>query len=114
MAKGGMGTVQSWVRLAVSCSLIFTLLGCVHNPAEVVREGNPPSFWWSNAYLLVGVGGNADGEAPERVSHLWQIYQDARGFSFSEYDPAHPTGDPSCMSVTWSEGGFNVPLTAEV
>ncbi|NUB23862.1 hypothetical protein [Azospirillum brasilense] len=106
-----MNIAKVCLRLAVSCSLTFAFLGCAHNLVEKVPEGKAPSFWWSNAYLLVGLGGAARGETLGEVSNLIRgLNRNAVEVGFSEYDPTQPTTHPSCASLTWSMGMLQVPL----
>lgn len=105
-----MGGVRLFAQLTSACGMMFLLQGCAHNLVKQVPEGHTPSFSQSNAYLLVGLGGNAGGEDLAEVPRLiYQPGKDSVYVGFSEYDPQHPEDGPSCASLTWNMGTFPVP-----
>lgn len=98
-------------RVILVCGLAAVLGGCTHNLVETVREGETPNNWRYDAFLLVGIGGEADGEVlGETVHPIDGTLSKTAYFDFSEYDPNNPRFVPTCWSLTWNHSGFSVPL----
>ncbi|CCC97124.1 hypothetical protein [Azospirillum baldaniorum] len=105
-----MRSLKKDLQSAMSCALIFMVSGCAHNLAERVEEGSAASLMSFNAFLLVGIGGEAPGDVLGEASGLIYVSSNAVEIGFSEYDPLKKKANPDCASLTWTHGNFRIPL----